>query len=563
MCLSKDIKITKAQALAWALVLCIVNVTAQNKVGIIKNSQLYESSGGGGVCYKNGKIIYSVEGDNIFPSLSSRSVNQIIVFNTSLDTLQTSTLAAGTGTNSGFGAYTDKIGVTRGLSFSYYPTKLSTILFKPSNALFPDTTGHKAYTSKYYRNRILAMYQLKDSSFIGTTAMQTQIPAPVKFGLWWLTKNMDTVRNVYYDFNLWQTGGCLLRNVYELPKKDLLLGGYTDSLDMADGLVMRVDSLGSMKFARSIGTDGFDVLNFIKVKNSYYMYGATDKYGATPGIDLNRLLLIKIDSVGNVINAKLIDNGQGNFFTAYALNYNDELLWYGSQVSPTYNNFCLALLMDTNGVIKKYHKADYNPISNINTQNPRQEFTNAVMDSIKNVYLQMYYYNNGINEFQSGLVKLDSNLVGCTATVAMSFTTTDITSLVHSVPVNYIVKHDSLIRVHGTISQTSGISGIVQSCVAYVGIEELTSTTINNLIKLYPNPSAGMFNFELINTDNAEVAKTIEVYNSMGTLVKRMDISAADISGTIDLTEFSNGIYFINIISANNVIHNTKINVLK
>jgi hypothetical protein len=86
---------------------------------------------------------------------------------------------------------------------------------------------------------------------------------------------------------------------------------------------------------------------------------------------------------------------------------------------------------------------------------------------------------------------------------------------------------------------------------------------INNFIKLYPNPSAGMFNYELINTDNAEVAKTIEVYNSMGKLVKHMDIGAADISGTIDLTEFSNGIYFINIISANNVIHNTKINVLK
>jgi hypothetical protein len=560
MCLSKDIKITKAQALAWALVLCIVNVTAQNKVGIIKNSQLYESSG---VCYKNGKIIYSVEGDNIFPSLSSRSVNQIIVFNTSLDTLQTSTLAAGTGTNSGFGAYTDKIGVTRGLSFSYYPTKLSTILFKPSNALFPDTTGHKAYTSKYYRNRILAMYQLKDSSFIGTTAMQTQIPAPVKFGLWWLTKNMDTVRNVYYDFNLWQTGGCLLRNVYELPKKDLLLGGYTDSLDMADGLVMRVDSLGSMKFARSIGTDGFDVLNFIKVKNSYYMYGATDKYGATPGIDLNRLLLIKIDSVGNVINAKLIDNGQGNFFTAYALNYNDELLWYGSQVSPTYNNFCLALLMDTNGVIKKYHKADYNPISNINTQNPRQEFTNAVMDSIKNVYLQMYYYNNGINEFQSGLVKLDSNLVGCTATVAMSFTTTDITSLVHSVPVNYIVKHDSLIRVHGTITQTSGISGIVQSCVAYVGIEE--HSIGNDVVQIYPNPSTGIFTIK-----SEEDIKQLEIYNTMGEVVFKQSFSSdtsppGRLGGacTIDLREVSNGMYFIKITTATKILFNSKLNVVK
>jgi hypothetical protein len=47
MWLSKNIIPTKALALAWALLLCMFNITAQNKVGIIKNTQLYEAGGGG------------------------------------------------------------------------------------------------------------------------------------------------------------------------------------------------------------------------------------------------------------------------------------------------------------------------------------------------------------------------------------------------------------------------------------------------------------------------------------------------------------------------------------
>jgi hypothetical protein len=145
----------------------------------------------------------------------------------------------------------------------------------------------------------------------------------------------------------------------------------------------------------------------------------------------------------------------------------------------------------------------------------------------------------------------------------MSFTTTDITSLVHSVPVNYIVKHDSLIRVHGTITQTSGISGIVQSCVAYVGIEE--HSIGNDVVQIYPNPSTGIFTIK-----SEEDIKQLEIYNTMGEVVFKQSFSSdtsppGRLGGacTIDLREVSNGMYFIKITTATKILFNSKLNVVK
>ncbi|MBC7412976.1 MAG: T9SS type A sorting domain-containing protein [Bacteroidia bacterium] len=569
MLLNKLIPIIKTHTLhsVWVLMLCVNSTLGQNKVGVIKNTQLYNAYPTG-IIYTKGKILYSVEGDNIAGGGGSRSVSQLIVYNTNLDTLQTMTLAAGTGTNSDFNTKHNFSNTYTFVSFSYKLGYLSTILCKSTNTLLPDTIGHKAYASKHNRNRLLDLYQLKDSTYVGSSLMQTQIlPYPVKFGLWWLNKNLDTVRNVYYDFNLWNSGGCLLRNVFELPKKDLLLGGYTDSLDAFDGLVMRVDSLGAIKFARSIGTDSSDQLNFIKIKNSYYLYGNTKLYNEA-GYDFNRLLLIKVDTMGNVIYAKLINNGEGNLTTTTkAINFNNELLWYGTQSSTTINGQrgCLALLMDTNGIVQKYHKAIYNPITNYNTQNPREEFTSAVLDSMKNVYLQYYYYNNnypgsGVNNFQSGLIKLDSNLVGCIPSVVQSFTTTDVTSLVHSVPVNYTVKRDSLVRVTGNITQTYGINGIVKDCEGYVGINEHVIQNIN--FKLYPNPSAGMFYYEILEYLYEDYK--LEVTNTLGELVLssilRGDRSGA---GSINLSELPNGIYFITLSTPQKQLFTSKLSVVK
>jgi hypothetical protein len=547
-----------SQIIIWLVCFLHFLSSAQNKLGIIKYNNL-QYSAGSNISYYNGKII-----SQSYHVLNNKEFGRTIVYSTNLDTIQTIEMSVPTPTNSDFinlQSVNSLKPVNYGLSFTYKQGYLSTILFKATNSLVPDTFQHKAYASKNYTNRITNLYQLQDSTFVGSSIVQTQLAGYPRFGLWWLNKNLDTVRNVFYDYYFLQNGGNLLRNIYELPKKELLLGGFTDSLDAYDGLVMRVDSLGNIKFGKSIGTDAYDALNFIKIKNSYYLYGLTNKFGSTTN-DFNRLLLIKIDSTGNVVYSKSISNGEGIFSkTNNAINFNNDILIYGSQFSLEANGLkgCLAYIVDTNGIVKKYHKATYNPV--IGSQNKDEWFTNAVLDSIKNIYFHYFYYDNTISDFQTGLVKLDSNLVGCIPSVVQSFTTTDVTSLVHSVPINYTVKRDSLIRVTGTIIQTYGIPGITEDCSAYVGLQEYSIQ--NQFIKLYPNPSTGLFNYELLDANSMVGDYTMEVYNTVGAMIKHFTINKNSLQGSIDLTEFSNGIYFIKIINKNKILFNTKLSVIK
>jgi hypothetical protein len=89
----------------------------------------------------------------------------------------------------------------------------------------------------------------------------------------------------------------------------------------------------------------------------------------------------------------------------------------------------------------------------------------------------------------------------------------------------------------------------------------LTATSIseaakNNLVTIFPNPSSGIFNFDdaAIRNGNYEV----RVYDAVGKLI----ISQKDQSG-IDLSNYTNGIYFINITSPLIGSINKKVSLLK
>jgi len=59
-------------------------------------------------------------------------------------------------------------------------------------------------------------------------------------------------------------------------------------------------------------------------------------------------------------------------------------------------------------------------------------------------------------------------------------------------------------------------------------------------ISIYPNPSNGVFTISGI-----EVNASINIYNAIGELVK--SIQSTDNNTTVDLSDYSNGIYFIKI----------------
>jgi hypothetical protein len=63
-------------------------------------------------------------------------------------------------------------------------------------------------------------------------------------------------------------------------------------------------------------------------------------------------------------------------------------------------------------------------------------------------------------------------------------------------------------------------------------------------VKVYPNPSKGLFNIQLGNS----AAGTIEVYDMMGRSVKTIELNSADTEYKLDLTNFPKGLYMLNMI---------------
>ena len=126
---------------------------------------------------------------------------------------------------------------------------------------------------------------------------------------------------------------------------------------------------------------------------------------------------------------------------------------------------------------------------------------------------------------------------------------------------HFRVAKDSIYEVFGTINQGHGFNTIVDECSGYVGVKE--NVTENQSLKFYPNPSNGLFNYELLDANSMVDDYTMEVYNTAGVIIKRFSITKNNLHGSIDLTEFSNGMYFIKVINKNKIVFNTKLSVIK
>ncbi len=79
----------------------------------------------------------------------------------------------------------------------------------------------------------------------------------------------------------------------------------------------------------------------------------------------------------------------------------------------------------------------------------------------------------------------------------------------------------------------------------FVGLDDYPKINIST--KIYPNPASKIVNLEIKNSNNKLL--TLNIYNSLGILVKTQRISEKD--NQIDVSDLSNGIYFIDICSDN------------
>ena len=90
----------------------------------------------------------------------------------------------------------------------------------------------------------------------------------------------------------------------------------------------------------------------------------------------------------------------------------------------------------------------------------------------------------------------------------------------------------------GTYAQTAGNSTTSSNMISG-GIDE---SSVEKGVKIYPNPSpSGIFTVEFENADK------MKVVNVLGVTVLEEKIGVADSKKTVDLSRYSNGVYFISL----------------
>ena len=128
---------------------------------------------------------------------------------------------------------------------------------------------------------------------------------------------------------------------------------------------------------------------------------------------------------------------------------------------------------------------------------------------------------------------------------------------------HFRVAKDSIYEVFGTINQGHGFNTIVDECSGYVGIEEHEGEIKNINFKVYPNPSAGLFYYELNTAENNNNDATLTVIDMLGKVIINGNINASNQKGMIDLSTMPNGIYFITISNSAKQLFSSKLSVVK
>jgi Zn-dependent metalloprotease len=85
---------------------------------------------------------------------------------------------------------------------------------------------------------------------------------------------------------------------------------------------------------------------------------------------------------------------------------------------------------------------------------------------------------------------------------------------------------------------------VIYNCSTTLSVAE--GNAIENGVRIFPNPSNGLFTIKKIN--NIDLSKA-DVYDINGRLIKTIDLTAMQNEKEIDITNFASGIYFMNLTS--------------
>ncbi len=400
--------------------------------------------------------------------------------------------------------------------------------------------SYKPLTAKFYSSPTghlsMGFNSAIDTTFLGVGYItQGGWNTPIDMALIKVDKNGDTIWCKKYD-----DGGNLLvascsQNIPFSGGSSLILGA-TRAIDTGDVVLSKVDNSGNVLWSKAYGgnvDEGATIL--YRSNNSFYIMGASTSFDGGNVSDL----LIKTDTLGNLIWAKSISsiNGFGNQYGIYEPSRGVFTLTGISNYSTTNWGF-LAMQIDTNGVVVNNKKYEFSPDN---------DYGLSFVKMNDGGYLfTLSEYNNSILTYDTKIFKADSLFnSGCLPNTTLSFTTTDVTPLMH-VNTLSMVASPLYIDVIDTVTFGSGRGCVIlPECNGFVEVDE--SKANENEFLIYPNPANSFIDIE---TEFKNYS--ISVFDNMGKLILKEETNQNEIR--IDISSFSTGIYFIQLQSNHKLV---------
>ena len=329
-----------------------------------------------------------------------------------------------------------------------------------------------------------------------------------------------------------------------------IFSGQTNAIDTGDIVISKIDANANVIWTNAYGGNMQDGggLQYLS-SNNFYTLCASNSFGGNS-------LLVKTDTSGNLIWAKSISCPN-----SYSVNGQYEtdkgvFTLTGKLVIPGTPNSSwdfLAMQIDTNGIVVNNKSYEFSPDDDYGLS--------FVKMNDKGYLFTLSEYNNSISTYDTKIFKTDSLFnSGCIPNTTLSFTTTDVTSLMH-VNTLTMVASPLYIDVIDTVTFGSGRGCTIQTeCNGFVGINE--ETPHESYLTMYPNPASDVLYFDYKLPETIAQA-TVNVYNYAGMLVQSFIIYGNEGTATQNVSGLSNGLYMFSIISNNTSIAQQKIIINK
>ncbi len=201
-------------------------------------------------------------------------------------------------------------------------------------------------------------------------------------------------------------------------------------------------------------------------------------------------------------------------------------------------------------------------IGSVNISSPS---TVGIVDRRANFYGYYKYFPQGSDQcLISVTLYTDINCTNVLASGTFTTNTTQSNWTMFEIPLNYLVSTTNPVKAIVTIMSsdvinhssdaTHGSTLIVDAMnfsqiinpdagILYTGISEIKK---NNEFSVYPNPAEDVLSVSFNNTNSS---KQVKLYNYMGKVVYQSSVNSKD--ENIDMTNYSKGIYFIEVIVNN------------